>query len=180
MTSPQDPFAAPDDSGTPPAQGYGQPPAYGTPPEAPGFGQPPAYGATPYGTAPADAWQGPPLASWGTRFKGYLVDFLISLAVQLVVGLIDPNIGQLAGFAVFLYFGWMTGTTGQTPGRKVAGVKILREADGQPLGGPMGIVRGFAHFLDALPLLLGFFWPIWDKKKQTFADKLVKSVAIKV
>ena len=178
MTSPQDPFAAPDDSGapqpgygTPPAQGYGQPP---------GFGQPPVYGSTPFGQAPADAWQGPPLAEWGTRAKGYLIDFLIVFAVQVVVSLFDANLAQLVGFAIGLYFGWMTGTTGQTPGRKVAGVKILREADGQVLGGPMGIVRGLAHFFDVISIGIGFLWPLWDKKKQTFADKLVKTVAIKV
>ena len=32
----------------------------------------------------------------------------------------------------------------------------------------------------AVQLLLGFFWPIWDQKKQTFADKIIGSVVIKV
>jgi len=35
------------------------------------------------------------------------------------------------------------------------------------------------HILDALPLFLGFLWPIWDAKKQTFADKIIKSVVVK-
>lgn len=193
MTTPQDPFAAPDEGGAssqgpgqapaygePPA--YGQPPAQGTPPgygAQPGFGTP-AYGTQPYGQAPVTGWQGPPLAAWGTRFGGYLIDFLLSLAAQTVVGLVDRGVGQLVGIAVFLYFGYLTGTTGQTPGRRIVGVKILREADGQVLGAGAGIGRGFLHFLDALPLLLGFFWPLWDAKNQTFADKIIKSVAIKV
>jgi uncharacterized RDD family membrane protein YckC len=133
-----------------------------------GYGAPgPGYGG------------GPQLADWGTRAGGYLVDFGISFAVQFLVGLVDPALGQLVGFAVFLYFGYLTGTTGQTPGRKVVGIRVLREADGQVLGPGAGIGRGFLHILDALPLLLGFLWPIWDRKKQTFADKIIKSVVVK-
>ncbi|MCA1712401.1 MAG: RDD family protein [Actinobacteria bacterium] len=168
MTAPQDPFAAPD-----------QPPAgYGTP--APSYGTPPAYGSTPYGTAPSDAWQGPPLASWGKRALGYLVDLVISIVIQGLAALIDPDLGRAVGFAVALVFGYLTGTTGQTPGRRVVGIKVLREADGQVLGAGLGIGRGLLHILDALPLLLGFLWPIWDKKKQTFADKIVHSVVVNV
>ena len=193
MTAPQDPFAAPDPqqpASSPPP--YGQPSGYGTPPPAgpgaspPPYGQAPAQGfgygdpsARPYGTAPAAAWQGPPLAPWGTRAGGYLIDFLISVVVQLVLGQISYGLGQVAGIGVFLYFGYLTGTTGQTPGRRVVGIRVLREVDGQPLGAGAGIGRGFLHILDALPFGLGFFWPIWDAKKQTFADKLIKSVVIK-
>ncbi|GAC1439782.1 MAG: hypothetical protein NVS3B26_05380 [Mycobacteriales bacterium] len=177
MTSPQDPFAAPDPSAPPttglpgyPSAPYGQPPAG----HAAGFGTPPAYGSAP------GAWQGPPLAGWGTRAGGYLIDTILSFIVQFVFGRISPGLGSLAGLVVFLVFGYLTGTTGQTPGRKVVGVKILREADGLPLGPGAGIGRGLLHLLDALPLLLGFFWPLWDAKNQTFADKIIKSVAIKV
>lgn len=181
MTAPQDPFAAPD-SGSVPQQGYGQPPTQG---QTPAYGSPPPFGQpdpslTPYGQAPATGWQGPPLASWGRRAAGYLIDFVISLIAQVVIGLIEPTLGTVTGFAVFLYFGYLTGTSGQTPGRSLLGIKVLREADGQPLGAGAGIGRGFLHIVDALPLLLGFFWPIWDAKKQTFADKIIKSVVIKL
>jgi uncharacterized RDD family membrane protein YckC len=169
VTNPQDPFAAP---GGEPAEG--QLPTYGQPPA----GQQPVYGEPVYGQP--TGWQGPPLAGWGTRVGGYVIDSLISLAVQLVVGLVSRPLGQVASFVVFLYFGYLTGTTGQTPGRKVVGVKILREQDGQVLGAGAGIGRGFLHILDALPLLLGFLWPIWDDKNQTFADKIIKSVPVKV
>jgi uncharacterized RDD family membrane protein YckC len=173
VTAPQDPFATPDPTASTPGLA-GSP--YGSPPEGttPGYGTPPSYGASP------GAWQGPPLASWGTRAGGFLIDLVISGVVQFVFGLISEDLGRFAGFVVFLVFGYMTGTTGQTPGRQVVGVKILREADGQPLGPVQGIVRSILHILDALPILLGFFWPLWDPKNQTFADKIIKSVAIKV
>jgi uncharacterized RDD family membrane protein YckC len=194
MTGPQDPFAAPDPTpggfGQPAEQpAYGQPPQYGQQPpqygqpqygQQPVFGQPPAYTGAPYGAPPSGAWQGPALASWGTRFLGYLVDVVISTVLQVVAGAVSPALGKVVALLVFLAFGYLTGTTGQTPGRRLVGVKILREADGQVLGAGMGIVRGLLHILDALPLLLGFFWPLWDAKNQTFADKIVHTVAIKV
>lgn len=43
----------------------------------------------------------------------------------------------------------------------------------------MAVVRGIAHVLDALPILLGFLWPLWDAKKQTFADKVCGTLVIK-
>ena len=197
MTAPQDPFSRPADD-TPGAQpgGYGSPPGdqYGTPPGdqygASQYGTPPSgapqYGSAPYGApaqgygAPGPGQGGPQLAEWGTRAGGYLVDFGISFVAQFVVALFSQSLAQVVGIAVFLYFGYLTGTTGQTPGRKVVGIRVLRESDGQVLGAGAGIGRGFLHILDALPLLLGFLWPIWDKKKQTFADKIIHSVVVKV
>jgi hypothetical protein len=47
------------------------------------------------------------------------------------------------------------------------------------IGGGMGIGRHLLHILDALPCYLGFLWPLWDGKRQTFADKIVKSVVVR-
>ena len=55
----------------------------------------------------------------------------------------------------------------------------LRELDGRPVGVGMAFVRRLAHFLDSLPIYLGWLWPLWDDKKQTFADKVCGTVVIK-
>lgn len=162
MSTPSDPFA-PD-----PTPGYGAPP--------PGFGEPYAGSAA---ASPFGQPGGPELASWGVRAGGYLIDILISLAVSLPFFFLSEGLANLVSLAVGVYFGYVTGTTGQTPGRKVVGITVRREADGQFLGAGAGIGRYFLHILDALPCLLGFFWPIWDAKKQTFADKIIKSVVVK-
>ena len=188
MSTPQDPFAAPGGepppSGQPPAYGqaptYGQPPAYG---QAPTYGQPPAYGQAPaYGQqgffAPPSGGQS--LASWLQRVGATLVDLVISAVLQLIVGLVSPSLGRLAGFALALYFAYLVGTTGQTPGKRALGIKVLREQDGQLLGAGAGIGRAFLHILDLLPFGLGYLWPLWDAKKQTFADKAIHSVVVKL
>jgi len=46
---------------------------------------------------------------------------------------------------------------------------------GRPIGG-MAFVRDLTHILDSLACYLGWLWPLWDAKRQTFADKLIKTV----
>lgn len=197
MSSPQDPFAPPPDPdgsrepGRGPSPGSGQQPGYGQPPpygQQPSYGSPPPYGTQPYGTqpygappyGPAAGWNGPPLASWGLRVAGSLVDGVISLVLSSVARLVDQGLGDLVSLAVFLYFGYVTGTTGQTPGRRLVGISVVRESDGAFLGAGAGIGRAFLHILDVLSLGLGYLWPLWDDKKQTFADKVIHSVVIRV
>jgi uncharacterized RDD family membrane protein YckC len=53
--------------------------------------------------------------------------------------------------------------------------------DGQPVGGGIAFVRDLCHILDGLPCILlpiGFLWPIWDSRRQTFADKIVNTVVV--
>ena len=46
------------------------------------------------------------------------------------------------------------------------------------LGGGMAFVRQIAHILDSLPCNLGYLWPLWDQKRQTFADKVLSTVVL--
>jgi uncharacterized RDD family membrane protein YckC len=186
MTGPgTNPFEPGGPSGLP---RYGGPDSAGT--GAAPYGGPPGYGggsSAPYGSGagggvvgPDGAWVGPPLASWGRRVAGYLVDALIAIVVAAVLSLVDPQLGRLGNLVVLLVLGYLTGTTGQTPGRRLLGTKVVRVSDGRVLGAGAGIGRQFLHLLDALSLLLGFLWPIWDKKNQTFADKVIDSVVLKL
>lgn len=36
------------------------------------------------------------------------------------------------------------------------------------------------HWLDGVVCYLGFLWPLWDAKKQTFADKAFSTYSVKV
>ena len=41
-------------------------------------------------------------------------------------------------------------------------------------------LRDWAHYLDALPLWIGFFVPIFDDRRQTLADKAMRTVVVSV
>ncbi|PAZ12674.1 hypothetical protein CLM62_28775 [Streptomyces sp. SA15] len=159
--------------GVPPQQGYGYPQA----PQAPagyGYPQQPGYGGQ------------PSYANWGQRFLGTLVDGLVLMVPYILVAIdISAQTGFLSligGLGVIGVAIWMLiteGRTGQTIGKKAVGIRLVRESDGQPLGVGMAFVRRLAHFLDSLPCYLGWLWPAWDAKSQTFADKVCSSIVIR-
>jgi uncharacterized RDD family membrane protein YckC len=49
---------------------------------------------------------------------------------------------------------------------------------GGPIGYPRAFIRYIARILSALPFLLGYFWMLWDREKQTWHDKLSNSVVV--
>ena len=72
----------------------------------------------------------------------------------------------------------LNGATGQSPGKALTGLRVLGERTARPIGAGMGVVRGLLHILDSLPCYLGYLWPIWDEKRQTFSDKIVHTVVV--
>jgi uncharacterized RDD family membrane protein YckC len=42
----------------------------------------------------------------------------------------------------------------------------------------LAIGRSFVHIIDGIPCYLGYLWPLWDAKKQTFADKIMGTVVV--
>ncbi|MFI0711922.1 RDD family protein [Streptomyces inhibens] len=72
------------------------------------------------------------------------------------------------------------GSTGQTPGKKTVGIKVIKETTGQPLGFGMTFVRYLCRYLNGLLCGIGWLWPLWDEKNQTFADKIVGTVVVSV
>jgi uncharacterized RDD family membrane protein YckC len=156
------------------------PPSYGTPPPPGGYATPPQYGAYPPGAAPG-GWTGPPLAEWPQRALSALIDWFGPFLVAGIVSRISFVLGallELAALAWALYNGYLQGQTGQSFGKKQAGTRLVSETNGQVIGGGMGVVRQIAHFVDGIICYLGFLLPLIDKKKQTIADKIMKTVVI--
>jgi len=69
-----------------------------------------------------------------------------------------------------------TATTGQTIGKRLAGVIIL-QPDGKILSLQAALIRTLASVLSLLPLGLGLLWTIWDKNHETWHDKIAKTAA---
>ena len=176
----------------PPQAPYGQS-AYGTPAQA-GYGQP----VPPPGGYVADQpgyYMGRVLANWPQRVGAYLIDYLIAavpafLAVLLFSGT-NPGESSNAGAGIVAFLLYLVslgvwiynraiqqGRTGQSWGKQVLNLRLVRMADGQPMGGGMAFVRDLAHILDALPCYIGYLFPIWDARRQTFSDKIMSTVVL--
>lgn len=198
-SSPPPPPAAPSAPSAPSAPPAAPPAAPPSAPSAPGgYDAPSAPGGydapgTGYGYgAPAHSGQatghpgsavGGGYADWPKRALSGLIDFVAPALVAALVYQVSTTLGILFNFAALawaLYNAYLGGQTGQSYGKKIAGTRLVLEATGAPPGGGLGIGRYFVHFIDALPCYLGFLWPLWDSKRQTFADKILKTVVVTV
>lgn len=130
---------------------------------------------------PADQPAGTPapLASWGTRAVGFIIDaapvwilqliFFRSSAINVLVSLV--SIGYIA------YIGHLEGISGQTPGKAIMGIKLVNQ-QGELIGSGSGIGRKFVHILDNIVCLLGWLLPLVDSKRQTIADKVMTTFVV--
>ena len=168
------------------------------PPHDPGAGAPPppppppppAYGAGGGGAAAGSgAWQGPELAEWPMRVLAGLIDYA---APSILVGIIQAAINSIAisfvvsiiplGYAIFINL--QQGETGQTPGKRLVGTKLVTEASLQPPGVGVALGRYFITILGVFTYcianLVDALFPLWDPKKQRIVDKVFKTVVIVV
>ena len=120
-----------------------------------------------------------PLADWGTRAVGFLVDWapvLILNAIFFQTAFIGWLI-WLATIAYTAYLGHLDGLTGQTPGKAMMGIRLVNQ-QGELLGSGAGIGRKFAHILDSIVCGLGWLLPLVDSKRQTIADKVMTTYVV--
>lgn len=75
------------------------------------------------------------------------------------------------------YFIFLTTAGGQTIGKYVMGVRVVR-LNGKPMNYWDGVLRWFGYLASLLPLGLGFFWVIVDDRRQGFHDKIAGSCVI--
>lgn len=74
----------------------------------------------------------------------------------------------------------MEGRTGQSLGKRALGTAVVDAKTGLPIGSPRALGRWFSHMMDWLPLGAGWLAPVWDKKRQTFADAMSDCVVVRV
>jgi uncharacterized RDD family membrane protein YckC len=86
----------------------------------------------------------------------------------------------LAGIAVqAVYFGKLEGETGQTIGKRVAGIRVVDANNAGPIGVGRAVGRYFGRWVSGFVCLLGYQWAAWDGRKQSWHDKMVSSVVVR-
>ena len=102
------------------------------------------------------------------RFSAELIDIVLFFLL-LVVGW-------------FMWFGFFTARQGQTPGKQILGVRVIRLDGAVPTVGTMwarevlikgilwGITEPFSYF--------AYIWAFFDKDRQTWHDKMVDTYVI--
>jgi uncharacterized RDD family membrane protein YckC len=187
-----------------PPNPYGSPNPYGGAPGAQPGGNP--YAGNPNPNKPTFGFGG--YAGWLTRVGAYLIDNLLGAVAGLpaIVGYVlllsnattttrsdgsqQVHLHQAGlslsliglGFLTGLVFGiWniciRQGKTGATIGKSVLAIRLVN-SDMQPIGGGWCFLRQILHIVDSAPCYIGYLWPIWDSRKQTFADKILSTYVI--
>lgn len=138
--------------------------------------------------APTDPVQdGRELASWGARAGALAVDVLVPLGVAATMALLAVGVAAdswtrwvfVVGFALAVLAIAVNRlvapvATGWTVGRALLGIAVRRR-DGSEVDVLRLAARDLAHLLDTGALLLGWLWPLWDRRRRTFADMLART-----
>ncbi len=82
-------------------------------------------------------------------------------------------------FLYAVYFTYFHGTTGQTIGKKIFGLKVL-QSTGEPMTLGIAFLRWVGYIISGLILYLGYIWIAFDRKKQGWHDKIAGTCVIKV
>jgi uncharacterized RDD family membrane protein YckC len=161
-------------------------------------------GMSPAGPAPVAGYEpkGPsgPRAGFGKRFLASLVDALILGVVGSLIGKIFGQDvfksttvegtasvsysigGAAAGISVLINLAYYTffegGASGQTLGKKLLGIRVIDFKNGGAIGYGRALIRYIGRIVSAIPCLLGYFWMLWDKEKQTWHDKFATSIVV--
>lgn len=66
-----------------------------------------------------------------------------------------------------------------TPGKMLLRLRVIDANTGKAVSTAKGVGRYLGYYVSALPLMLGFIWVAFDKKKQGFHDKLAGTYVIR-
>ncbi len=132
-------------------------------------------------------------ADFGQRLGAFLFDLLVFLIVLMLATFALSSFSKksivgsnamlaafyLVAFALFaLNFVILASRGGQTVGKRLVGIRIVRE-NGDPVGFVGVLLRhcvGYA--LSTLGAFLGFLWVIWDSKYQGWHDKIARTIVV--
>jgi uncharacterized RDD family membrane protein YckC len=121
-----------------------------------------------------------PRASFFQRFAAAIIDGIIIAVVNFILGLVlNQNAASLASLVIGVayYATQEGGPTGQTIGKRVLGIRVVK-LNGGELGIGGGVLRYVGRIPSALVCGLGYFWALWDDEKQTWHDKIAGTVVV--
>ncbi|OCA06089.1 RDD family protein [Wolbachia endosymbiont of Trichogramma pretiosum] len=106
-----------------------------------------------------------PLSAEETAMQSKLIKLLI--------------LNQIVQFIMlFSYVAYMWIRFGATPGKLLLGIRVVNAQTFEKLTLKQAIKRFFSFILSTAPLFLGFIWANFDKRCQTWHDKIADTVVV--
>jgi uncharacterized RDD family membrane protein YckC len=128
------------------------------------------------------------LAGFGLRFAAQVIDALWLLPLALLLGAIATlvNDGEMSAggevmanliSALLVLTFWAERQA--TPGKLVLGLRIIDAETGLPPRFGRLVLRYVGYLVSAIPLCLGYFWMLWDERRQTWHDKMGGTLVVR-
>ena len=102
----------------------------------------------------------------------------VSVEEFLFLGLSNLGLYWVYFGLVVLYFAGFWSWKGATLGKMLLKLRVVNTETLLPPSVGASILRYIGQIISSIPFCLGFFWAIWDKKKQGWHDKLAGTAVI--
>ena len=115
------------------------------------------------------------------RLVAIIIDsILVGVIGAILSFILGSTVGAVLNIILGLaYYGYLEGSpSGQTVGKKVMNIRVIDFNGGGPIGPGRALLRYIGRIVSAIPCLLGYFWMLWDKDKQTWHDKIATTVVV--
>jgi len=90
-----------------------------------------------------------------------------------------PVIWSISWLIKIAYFAGFWKWRGQTPGKMVMGIKVIR-TDSSPVSWPHALLRYLGYMVSTMILFIGFIWIAFDGRKQGIHDKIADTYVVKL
>ncbi|MHB1434188.1 MAG: RDD family protein [Streptosporangiaceae bacterium] len=121
-------------------------------------------------------------ADWFYRAAAFLIDlipFALAYLIAAVAGSTRVYVFALLGAIVISGWNrWMLGGQGQSLGKRLLRIRLVSASTGLPVGEARACARDLCHLVDLAVGYVGFFFPLWDDRRQTLADKIMRTVVV--
>lgn len=129
-------------------------------------------------------------ASFLERLAAVLIDGILIMVVGGILGRIigvggmramqESSANFIPSLVGVVYSVYMISQHGATLGKMALKIKVQHEVTGAKLSVGEAFLREvIGKFLSGIVLLIGYFWMLWDPKRQTWHDKIAKSIVVK-
>ncbi len=126
----------------------------------------------------------------GSRLVAYIVDVIVNMVVivalfivTIVAVVVAPILSVLPILGIVIvplvYFPYYWQRSGQTPGMKMTGIKVVRDSDGGPVSWGSAILRLIGYWVSGAVFYIGYIWIFVDKRKRGWHDLIASTVVIK-
>ncbi len=128
-------------------------------------------------------------AGFWQRFFALLIDVIllgvltaiISFILRIILGADTNVISTVIQLVMSIaYWVFYQEKYGQTLGKKALGIKVVDASGKTPSAMTFFLREIIGKFISGIVLGLGYFWMLWDARKQTWHDKIASTYVIKV